>query len=127
MKQQLLTLRIVWLALMGATGLFLFLSYSLSQSAQVPENTQASNIVWGFAFVVAIAGKFLPPVIAKKAVNKQGALMIGYIVRYALFDAVGVAFFMNIAVFGVPFKTGAWGFVAVLALFLLNPPRETLE
>lgn len=125
-EQQLLILRILWFSLMGATGVFAFLSFTLSQTNQNPYNEQMSQIIFIIAALVAVAGKFVPPFLAKSSPNKQSGLMVAHIIRYALFDAVGVLVFVNIIVFGVPFQTGAYGFLAVLILFLFNPPRTQI-
>src|SRR3954469_19154443 len=84
------TLKVIWTVLMGSVAMYALVAVQQGSSEARPELELFRNMLVGFAVLVAIMGRVLPLIFYRKSKNKVNSVITSHIVRYAMFESVGM-------------------------------------
>lgn len=122
-KQQETVLKILWFAMLGTSLIYLFLGYVQKQAMPPIERSSLANMLWLFGAVFAGMGFVLPNMLFKNDVGYNGALRRS-VVKWAMFESLGILSLTNLLAQGVSFGEFAAGVACSFALILFSKPEH---
>lgn len=123
-EQQAKVLKILWLAMLAATLVYLAIGMMQGSSLPPTERSVLANLVWLFgAFFVGL-GFVLPKMLFKDAATNRTQYMQAMIVRYAMIESLAILSLVNFISQGVSFTEMALGIAVSFTLILISKPKQ---